>query len=157
MDYSFYITPEEYTEALENGICSTTLESRIRCLGWGKRKAIETPPHKKQKIDKKWVNIAEQNGICYSTLRYRVNRLGWDIKTAATIPLQDRSKQAKHANESCRKYPKEIVELAKQNGIHYDTFRRRVKNGWELIRAATQAPMTNSEIGRYVKEKYYVR
>ncbi len=157
LDYEFYITPEEYDQASSNGIIRQTLESRIRSMAWDKKSAIETPPLKKQKIDKKWREIAESNGICYSTFRHRVSQLGWDVERAATQPLQDKKTQAGIARKSCRKYPIEYLELAKKNGIQYDTFRVRVKNGWGFERAATQPTMTNREIGLLVKEKYYSR
>lgn len=157
LDYEYYITPEEYDQASANGIIRQTLESRIRITAWEKKRAIETPPNKKQMIDKKWREIAENNGICYSTFKHRVNQLDWDVERAATQPLQDRSNQAKKANEASRKYPVEYIELAKKNGIHYDTFRGRVKKGWSLERAATQPTMAKREIGLFVKEKRSAR
>ena len=39
MDYSWYISPQEYKQAKKNGICRSTLEDRIRQRGWSKRKA----------------------------------------------------------------------------------------------------------------------
>lgn len=40
MEVNYYITPEEYDLAEKNGICKATLESRIKQLGWSKKKAI---------------------------------------------------------------------------------------------------------------------
>jgi hypothetical protein len=150
--YDFYITPDEYTRAVENGVKPTLLEVRIRSLGWDKIKAINTKPHTKQSL-KKWVKIAEANGVCYSTLRYRANRLGWDLERAATQPLQDRKAQAKYAYEKSRKYPKEYKDLALKNGIPERTFHRRLESGWGLEEAATKQIMTSSEIGLLTKEK----
>lgn len=150
--YDFYITPDEYATAQENGISPVLLEQRIRILAWDKSKAMSTPPHIKKPI-KDWVKIAEQNGICYSTLRYRINRLGWEPERAATQPLQDRKKQAKKAHESSRKYPKEITDLLGKNNIPYDTFRYRVKAGWDMYEAATKPKMTSREIGLMTKDK----
>ena len=45
--YDFYITPEEYKIAAQNGINRKTLEDRIRKLGWNKERAINTPTKKK--------------------------------------------------------------------------------------------------------------
>lgn len=150
--YDFYITPDEYAAAQDNGISPVLLEQRIRLLAWPKSKAIITPPHKKNPI-KDWVKIAERNGICYSTLRYRINRLGWDPERAATQPLQDRKKQAKKAHESSRKYPKEITDLLAKHNIPYDTFRHRIKAGWDMYEAATKPKMTRREIGLMTKEQ----
>lgn len=152
MSHYFYITPEEYLMAKQNGISAATLEVRIRTLAWKKEKAINTPPHKKHRIAD-WIKIAEQNGICYRTLIYRANRLGWDMERAATQPLQDREAQAKLAHEKSRIYPTEILETAKRNGINYDTFRNRVKRGWSMYDASTRPTMTWREIGLQSKEK----
>lgn len=150
--YDFYITPDEYRQALENGVRAALLEVRIRTLGWSKAKAINTRPHVKKPLAD-WVEVAAANGICYSTLRYRANELGWDLHRAATQPLQDRKAQAKCAYEKSRKYPKEIIELVKENGINYDTFRGRVRSGWDLYKAATTPTMTPREIGLLTKDK----
>ncbi len=150
--YDYYITPDEYDIAKENGISPVLLEQRIRLLAWPKSKALTTPPHKKNPI-KDWVEIAEANGICYSTLRYRINRLGWDPQRAATQPLQDRKKQAKKAHEASRKYPKEITDLLVHNNIPYHTFRHRVKAGWDMYEAATKPKMSPREIGLLTKEQ----
>jgi uncharacterized protein YjcR len=151
--YEYYITPEEYERAAKYGVRPALLEVRIRSLGWKKEKAITTPPHKKKRIAKEWVELAEKNGICYSTLKYRINVLGWDPERAATQPLQDRRKQAKIACDKSRVYPKEIIELMKKNGIPYDTFRYRVRAGWSLEDAATRPIMTRRQIGLMTKDK----
>ena len=40
--YDYYITPEEYEIAERNGVCASTLNRRIRDLGWEKDIAITT-------------------------------------------------------------------------------------------------------------------
>lgn len=40
--YEYYITPEEYEMAAENGISRSTLNRRVRDLGWEKEIAIIT-------------------------------------------------------------------------------------------------------------------
>ncbi|XEC97025.1 hypothetical protein AB6A23_11070 [Paenibacillus tarimensis] len=151
--YDFYITPEEYNQAANNGISRPLLEVRIRTLAWSKDRAINTPPHKKKPL-KDWVEVAAKHGICYGTLRYRANQLGWDIERAATQPLQDRKAQAKAAYEASRKYPVEMVEKAKANGISYHTFCSRINDsGWSIERAATTPVMTLREIGLLTKDK----
>ena len=44
--YDFYITPEEYKRAAENGISKQCLEVRIRSLGWTKFRALNEKPLK---------------------------------------------------------------------------------------------------------------
>ena len=153
--YDYYIAPEEYEIAAKNGISPARLEVRIRSLGWSKQRAMTEPPQKKKpRIPREIIELAERHGIKYNTLRYRVHHLGWDMRRAATQPLQDRRAQAKRAVEACRKYPVELIELAKKNGISDDTFRRRVRESkWDMMRAATTPVMTPREIGLMTKEK----
>jgi hypothetical protein len=152
MSHYFYITPEEYQIAEQNGISAATLEVRVRSLAWQKERAINTQPHKKHRLGE-WIKVAEQNGICYRTLNYRANQLGWDLERAATQPLQDLRAQAQYAREKGRIYPVEILETASRNGINYDTFRGRVKRGWTLTNAATRPTMTSRECGLQRKAK----
>lgn len=151
--YDFYITPEEYKIAEQNGITHARLEVRVRSFAWPKKKAISTPPAKKKKLGNDWVKLAKENGICYSTFKYRANELGWDKKRAATQPLQDRKLQAKRAYEKSRKYPKELRDLALKNGINERTFERRVQAGWDIKIAATRPTMTSRECGLLTKDK----
>lgn len=155
MTHHFYITPEEYKIAESNGISASLLEQRVRSLAWDKMRATSEPPQKKKpRIPKEIIERAKQNGIGYQTLRDRVHYRGWDHERACTQPLQNRSEQAKKAYEASRRYPKEILELVKANGIHYDTFRHRVnQSGWDMYIAATTPTMTSSEIGLLTKHK----
>ncbi|WP_199615510.1 hypothetical protein [Paenibacillus alkalitolerans] len=147
--YDYYITPEEFAQAAENGISEVTFYNRIRQLGWSKEKAMTTPPRKRTFHNSKWVKIAEKNGICISTYKYRINQLGWEPERAATQPLQDRIAQAHYAHECGRKYPAEIVARARENGICYDTFRHRVSDyGWDMEKAATVPPMDPADAAR---------
>lgn len=152
--YDYYITPDEVEQAAENGISEVTLYNRVRQLGWSKDKAMTTPPRKRSFHNSKWVQIAKGNGICISTYKYRINSLGWTEERAATQPLQDRKAQARAAHESSRRYPIELVDLAKQNNIPYNTFRKRIKDsGWSPEQAATVPVMTHSEAGEIGKRK----
>lgn len=152
-DYSFYITPEEYAQAAENGISPQVVDVRVRSLAWNKSRAISEKPQHKRRLPEKWIRLAAGNGICYRTFLYRVNVLGWNYERAATQPLQDRKKQATAARESGRVYPIEIIDLAKGNGINYDTFRQRIRSGWNMKDAATRPTMTPREIGLMTKDK----
>lgn len=155
MSHHFYITPEEYKIAESNEISASLLEQRIRSLAWDKERATsEAPQKKKSRIPKEIRERALQNGIGYQTLRDRIHYRGWDHEKACTQPLQNRSAQAKKAHEASRQYPKEILELVKENGIHYDTFRHRVnESGWDMYKAATTPTMTRTEIGLLTKHK----
>ena len=154
MSYEFYITPEEYEIAIANGISANTLEARIRCYGWDKQRAITEPLRKKRHEDlpREVIERAAQNGINQSTLSSRVHLLGWDIEKACTKPLFDYSEHLANVNRSRAKYPKEMYELAKINGISDRTFRRRVKNGMKMLEAATKPPGARQEIALLGKE-----
>lgn len=146
--YDFYITPEEYELAAQNGIDRENLNRRVRLLGWKKDRAIRTPLGKLTNR-KHWVEVAKQNGIGYNTFMNRVNNHGWDEESAATQPLQDRRAQATKATEKIRKIPRKFVKLAEANGIPYHTFRARViRYGWDMERAATEPIWTRQQIGR---------
>lgn len=100
MSLSYYITPQEYEIAKQNGISRATLEYRIRDLAWDMSKAINTPPRKKKSL-KEWRTIADQNGIPYPAFQKRMHVYNWDPERAATEPLQDRRELAKMGREAC--------------------------------------------------------
>lgn len=87
MTYSFYITPEEYAIAEQNGISPKILEKRIRRFAWDKQRAI-TQPVRKFENHRQWAKVAEENGIPYHTYWQRL-KLGWSNEKAATYPKVD--------------------------------------------------------------------
>lgn len=121
--YDWYITPEEYEIAAQNGIKRDTLEHRIRYHGWDKEKAITEPVRGSKQ--NKWIEIANKNGICRETFNSRIYNCNWSLEEAATIPVK-------------KKYPKWAREELKKNGIKYTTFTKRIENGWEFKRAYTE-------------------
>ena len=143
----FYVTPEEYAQAEKNGVDSQSLDRRIRLLGWKKEKAISTPL-RKQKDRTEWAAVAAENGIRYQTFMSRVLIYKMTEEEAATRPLQDKKQSALINAEKIRKLPKEWVEIARDHGIKYATFRDRVKKGMDYEKAATMPLMTKTEIGR---------
>lgn len=151
--YDWYITPEEYETAAANGISRSTLEARIRRLGWPKERAITEPPRKLSKITREIVELAQRNGIQRKTFDWRI-RSGWPPERAATEPPLSHAERIKRASDANRKIPADLVELAKRHGVKYVTFYKRVNGlGWDPMTAATTPIMTRSEIGRLVKAK----
>lgn len=126
--YDWYITPEEYRIAENNGIKRDTLEHRIRYHGWDKEKAITQPIQSQRKLTP-WIKLAKENGISKGTFRARVCTYKWTLEKAATTPVG----QARN-----RKYPKWVREEISKNGIKYYTFLKRIENGWDLERAYTE-------------------
>lgn len=152
--YNFYITPEEYKRAAENGISKKRLETRIRDMAWDKEKAITTPVKNKKQYPREIKELAEKNGICMRTFKSRVNLLGWDMLKAATTPVMDSRQNIYKAIPKVRKYPKEFIELARENGIPDKCFYNRItKYKWTIERAATTPVMTPQEVGLMTKEK----
>lgn len=148
--YDFYITPEEYEIAENNGIPKATLEFRTRTLMWDKRRAMTEKPQNKI-CRKEWAEVAAKNGIKYHTFLSRILDSGFTPEEAATKPLQSEKEKEiarKTAHEKSRKYPKEAIELCKKNGIHRNTFYYRVNQmGMEPYEAATMPPMPKTEQG----------
>lgn len=155
--YDFYITPGEYEEAQKNGICRKLLDARIRNLGWDKDIAITKKPNYNKEL-KIYIEIAKENGIKETTFLKRIRRLNWDIDRASTEKVRSRKECADLIGGSNRKYPKEIYEELKKNGIARETFRVRMLKGWSLEEASTRKPMTKKEssaLGNAAyKEKY---
>ena len=143
--YDFYITPEEYKRAAENGIRKGTLENRIRKCGWDKERAINTPTQKRTDYSE-WYRIAESNGISKGTFRSRVNKCKWDIERAATEPIVPASKKA-------RRYSDEVYKILEKNRISLHVFRNRISRGWSLERAMTEKINSKQEILRKMQDK----
>ena len=135
--HDWYITPEEYSLAKRNGISKENLEQRIRCYGWNKEKALNTPVRKRGVIPKKFKDMAKKNNIPIATFYNRVYGLKWSMEKASTEPIMDIETKAQNFVKRLRKYPIEYIEKAKANGISEHTFRRRVRDGWSIERAAT--------------------
>lgn len=90
MSYSFYITPEQYAVAEQNGISARLVTERVRRLGWSVKRAISTPPQKHHDRAK-WLEIANQNGISTVTFYGRVRKGGMDPEAAAMTPIMPKS------------------------------------------------------------------
>ncbi|MDU4600134.1 MAG: hypothetical protein E6Y49_19610 [Clostridium sporogenes] len=137
-DYDYYITPKEYSLAKRSGISKENLEQRIRAYGWSKKKALETPVKKRNKIPKKFKDMCKKNNIPIGTFYSRVYSLKWSMGKAATEPIMDMETKAQNFVKRLRKYPLEYIEKAESNGISEHNFRRRVREyNWSYERAAT--------------------
>ena len=97
----FYITPEDFKKAKENGIHKETVITRVRKLGWDVDKAITKPARKKRKFTKEEIKIMEENGISYSAVNNRIKG-GWDMKRACTERVKTRQESAKIARKKLK-------------------------------------------------------
>jgi len=149
-NYEYYITPQEYEQAQQNGISPGVLTRRIRGLAWEKARALTTPPRKRRGM-KEWVKIAKQNGINPKVFHRRVER-GWDQERAATQPLTDKKALMLQNRKDNRVYPKDVIEIAIGNGISYELFTWRMRDGWTLEEASTTKKLSRREIGERAKK-----
>ncbi len=125
----YYITPEEYKIAEENGICNRLLYQRM-FEGWNKKRAMTEPPQKR-KLTAEHFKIAESNGISKNTLKHRISQLGWEIEKAITTPIIIKK----------NKY----LDQARKNGINENTYYSRIEQGWSKEDASTIKTMSRKE------------
>ncbi|WP_274365326.1 hypothetical protein [Paenibacillus thermotolerans] len=156
--YDWYITDEDYDEAKNHGVSKGLLRDRIRRHGWGKRKAIITPPRAIKKFNPVLKSLAKSNGISENALSHRIRR-GWDEQRAATTTIKEALEQrdrkcAIQLGKMNRKYPIELLELAARSGISYACFIGRMKLKWDYIKAATIPPIKGADRGKRLKELY---
>lgn len=148
--YEYYITPEEYERAAAHGVCSDTLEYRVRQGGWIKERAITTPPQRDKSGWHEVKHIAVQHGICRQTFRCR-RKKGMALMEAATKPPMSRQEIVEAAKSGRRIFKNtlftdEQIERAVANGISYATLRRRVVySKWDVEEAITTPILTPTE------------
>ena len=80
---------------------------------------------------------AEKNGICKDTLETRVRKLGWSVKRAKTEKVRK-----KH------RISKELLEIAKANGIDRNTITDRIRQGW-TVEEACRRPKKSGRQRKY--------
>ena len=139
----FYITPEDFEKAKENGIPKDTVLTRVRQLGWDVDKAITKPPRKIRKFTKEEIKIMEENGIDRNTVSCRLN-YGWTLEEAISRPKKPGRQYI---------YPEWVYEEANKNGIAYSTVNSRIKNGWDMKRACTERVKTRQESAEIARKK----
>ena len=139
----FYITPEDFEKAKENGIPKDTVLTRVRMLGWDVDKAITKPPRKIRKFTKEEIKIMEENGIDRNTVSCRLN-YGWTLEEAISRPKKPGRQYI---------YPEWVYEEANKNGIAYGTVNSRIKDGWDMKRACTERVKTRQESAEIARKK----
>ena len=143
----FYITPEDYKIAEENGISKDTLLSRVRKLGWDVDKAITKPVRAKRKFTEEEIKAMEENGIDRNVAAGR-RYWGWTLEEAIT-------KSKKKGRQYV--YPEWVYKEADKNGISYSALGNRIRRGMSLEEACTRKMITKEEAlviaGKKYKEK----
>ena len=131
----FYITPEDYKIAEENGISKDTLLSRVRELGWDIDKAITKPVRAKRKFTEEEIKAMEENGIDRNVAAGR-RYWGWTLEEAIT-------KSKKKGRQYV--YPEWVYKEADKNGISYSALGNRIRRGMSLEEACTKKIITKEE------------
>ena len=139
----FYITPEDYKIAEENGISKDTLLCRVRKLGWDVDKAITKPVREKRKFTKEEIKTMEENGVDRNTASCRL-KWGWTLEEALTKPKK-RGRQYV--------YPEWVYKEADKNGISYSALGNRIRSGMSLEEACTKKTITRLEALEIARKK----
>ena len=140
----FYITPEDYKIAEENGISKDTLLSRVRKLGWDVDKAITKPVRAKRKFTEEEIKAMEENGIDRNVAAGR-RYWGWTLEEAIT-------KSKKKGRQYV--YPEWVYKEADKNGISYSALGNRIRRGMSLEEACTKKIITKEEALVIARKKY---
>ena len=140
----FYITPEDYKIAEENGISKDTLLSRVRKLGWDVDKAITKPVRVKRKFTEEEIKTMEENGVNRNIAAGR-RYWGWTLEEAIT-------KSKKKGRQYV--YPEWVYKEADKNGISYSALGNRIRRGMSLEEACTRKVITKEEALVIARKKY---
>ena len=140
----FYITPEDFKIAEENGISKDTLLSRVRKLGWDIDKAITKPVRAKRKFTEEEIKMMEENGVNRNIVAGR-RYWGWTLEEAIT-------KSKKKGRQYV--YPEWVYKEADKNGISYSALGNRIRRGMSLEEACTRKMITREEALVIARKKY---
>ena len=139
----FYITPEDFKIAEENGIPEYVVTTRVRKLGWDVDKAITKPVRAKRKFTKEEIKTMEENGVDRNTASCRL-KWGWTLEEALTKPKK-RGRQYV--------YPEWVYKEADKNGISYSALGNRIRRGMSLEEACTKKMITRLEALEIARKK----
>ena len=147
-----YCTTKEMAQAW--GIPDPTFRARIQRHGWDLEKALTTPVYDAKEASGKrcldhlgkeyisWKALAEAYGIPYNTLRGRL-RLGWSLEKSLTTPITESNGPRPVTDHTGETHPS-IRAMAREHGVSYSVYKRRVKDGWSVEKALTK-PVLHSE------------
>ena len=139
----FYITPEDFKIAEENGISKGTLIMRVRRQGWDVDKAITEPVRAKRKFTEEEIKIMKKNGLDRNTVSCRL-QYGWALEEALT--------KAKKGGRQYV-YPEWVYKEADKNGISYSALGSRIRRGMSLEEACTKKTITKLEALEIARKK----
>ena len=139
----FYITPEDFKIAEENGIPEYVVTTRVRKLGWDVDKAITTPVRTKRKFTEEEIKTMEENGIDRNTASCRL-KWGWTVEEAISKPKKPGRQYV---------YPEWVYKEANKNGISYSALGNRIRSGMSLEEACTKKTITKLKALEIARKK----
>lgn len=152
--YDYYITPEEYEIAAKNGICRSTLRSRVYDLCWDKEVAISKPPQRATE----WRVVKEaalRNGITRAVFEHRRKR-GMGLVDSVTKPPMSREESINLANQRNGSYSlltAEQIQTFRMNELKRSTVYTRIsKLKWKIEEAITTPALSSAEALRRARE-----
>lgn len=144
----YYLTPEHYEIAEENGISKKIVNDRFYYKGWTAERAITQPVMKKS--DHNWSKWRHKAKVTKSTYLKRIRR-GWNEKEAALTPSY---RQKKFRRKETRFFTEEQEQTMKENNISYHTAYSRIKKyGWTKEKAITTPVIKPKEALKRAREK----
>ena len=140
----FYITPEDFKIAEENGIPEYVVTTRVRKLGWDIDRAITKPVRSKRKFTEEQIKIMEENGVDRNTASCRL-KWGWTLEETLTKPKK-RGRQYV--------YPEWVYKEADKDNNSYSALGNRIRSGMSLEEECTKKTITKLEALEIARKKY---
>lgn len=148
----YYVTPEEYEIAENNGISRRNVYNRVYNMCWDIERAITEKVNRKKGYKK----LLEKNNsnIKYVTFISRVNK-GLSIEEALNNKVLSKEEVVELKIQSrCTVFTREEIARAKKNGISYRTLHWRVQKGrWDKEKAITTPVLSSDEVMKRAREK----
>lgn len=139
----FYITPDDFETAAQNGIPRNTVISRVNTHGWDIDRAI-TQPSRKKRVDyvTTWNEWKSRSKVSRNTFTARL-RYGWTPEKAALTSVM------KPGNYRKKLFTGEQMKIAESNGVSIRTaWHRYYVLGWSTEKAVSTPIMSRKESGR---------
>ena len=156
MNHLYYVTPEEYDIAEQNGISRILVWERKYRYGWKNEKCITEPVRQYRNVPKRFKDKAKELGISNAAACVRMGR-GWSMEAAYTTPLiteAEKQERARKAKKKRRKFTDEEYKIMEQNGVKVKLAHQRIReNGWDRELAISIPPMKPQESGAMGYEK----
>ncbi len=144
----FYITPEDYATARENGISEESVYQRVYKQDWDIDRAVTEPINTQYHKTGIWDEWRDKAVVGYKTFQSRMH-LGWSAEKAALTP---RTSQAER-NRARSSFTEEQLAIAESNGISRGVLSQRFHSyKWPMEKAITTPVMSKNEAAKNAVE-----